>query len=175
MRDLRKANEMLERITESVCRMLGDVKPSEVAGRSRTERVATARHIVAWAMVRIHKFSLADTGMAMNRNHGTIINSIKIVESWSNWPLQNAKLLTITKKLKETMKREDEIKANAEAYGLGEYTKAGFIAGAEWADAHPRKGVGYEIGYEAACDKAVNAIESYTEGLLDYFKKVMGV
>ena len=166
---------MLERTTDTVCRLLGDVRPQEVAGRNRTDRVATARHIIAWAMVRIHKFSLTDTGLAMSRNHGTIINSLKIVEGWNDWPLLYDKQLSITKKLKETMKREDEIKANAEAYGIGEYTRAGFVAGAEWADAHPCVDNGYKAGYDAACEKAVNAIEGYTEGLMDYFKSVMGL
>lgn len=175
MRDLLKANEILERTTDTVCRMLGDVRPQEVAGRNRTDRVATARHIVAWAMVRIHKFSLTDTGIVMSRNHGTIINSLKIVEGWNDWPSLYSNQLSITKKLKETMKREEEIKANAEAYSLGEYTRAGFVAGAEWADAHPCVDNGYKAGYDDASNKALEAVESYTDGLLTYFKSVMGL
>lgn len=35
------------------------------------------------------------------------------------------------------MTREEEIKIRADKYCLDEYTRLGFIAGAEWADAHP--------------------------------------
>lgn len=35
------------------------------------------------------------------------------------------------------MTREEEIKLTADKYCLDEYTRLGFVAGAEWADAHP--------------------------------------
>ena len=36
------------------------------------------------------------------------------------------------------MTREEEIKLTADKYCRDEYTRLGFVAGAEWADAHPR-------------------------------------
>lgn len=35
------------------------------------------------------------------------------------------------------MTREEEIKLTADKYCLDEYTRLGFVAGAQWADAHP--------------------------------------
>lgn len=36
------------------------------------------------------------------------------------------------------MTREEKISLTADKYCLDEYTRLGFVAGAEWADAHPR-------------------------------------
>lgn len=36
------------------------------------------------------------------------------------------------------MTREEEIRLTADKYCLDEYTRLGFVAGAEWADSHPR-------------------------------------
>jgi hypothetical protein len=36
------------------------------------------------------------------------------------------------------MTREEEIKLTADKYCLDEYTRLGFVAGAEWADEHPK-------------------------------------
>lgn len=35
------------------------------------------------------------------------------------------------------MTREEEIRLTADKYCLDEYTRLGFVAGAEWADSHP--------------------------------------
>ena len=64
-----------------VCAYL-DVMPSAVRGPNRAKRLAAARHIAAWALVRFHGRSTPEIGISLgNRDHSTIIAAVQRVEA----------------------------------------------------------------------------------------------
>lgn len=77
--------DLLQTATD-VCMMMGNVSVDEVMGRSRLARIAIARHITAWAMVNIRRWSMNMTGWAMRREHAATRHSCNVVEGWLSMP-----------------------------------------------------------------------------------------
>lgn len=81
--DLLSGNEPLsvtiEKIFRTVSEALG-VSVEEIKGRRRTREIAAARHACTYLMKKLTDLSLIDIGRALDRDHATVINSIKKIE-----------------------------------------------------------------------------------------------
>ena len=81
--DLLSGNEPLsvtiDKIFQTVSSALG-VSVEEIKGRRRTREIAAARHAVTYLLKKLTDLSLIDIGRALDRDHATVINSIKKME-----------------------------------------------------------------------------------------------
>ena len=58
------------------------LRPGDLIGGSRTEKVCRARHIAAWMLRREDGFKLAEIGdMLGGRNHSTVLNAIRAIDT----------------------------------------------------------------------------------------------
>ncbi len=81
--DLLSGNEPLsvtiDKIFHTVSNALG-VSVEEIKGRRRTREIAAARHAVTYLLKKLTDLSLIDIGRALDRDHATVINSLKKME-----------------------------------------------------------------------------------------------
>lgn len=81
--DLLSGNEPLsvtiDKIFRTVSNALG-VPVEEIKGRRRTHEIAAARHACTYLLKKLTDLSLIDIGRALDRDHATVINSIKKIE-----------------------------------------------------------------------------------------------
>ena len=81
--DLLSGNEPLsvtiDKIFHTVSNALG-ISVEEIKGRRRTREIAAARHAVTYLLKKLTDLSLIDIGRALDRDHATVINSLKKME-----------------------------------------------------------------------------------------------
>lgn len=81
--DLLSGNEPLsvtiDKIFHTVSEALG-IPVHEIKGRRRTQEIAAARHACTYLLKKLTDLSLIDIGRALDRDHATVINSIKKME-----------------------------------------------------------------------------------------------
>ncbi len=71
----------IDRIQRFVCERY-DIRMSEMIGRGRPKMIAEARQVAMYLTRMMAKLSLVDVGKAFgNRDHGTVIHAIKVVEA----------------------------------------------------------------------------------------------
>ncbi len=66
---------------ERVCALLGNVTPDDIMGRSRVYRIAVARQLVMWHLVRNIGMTYMEAGEAMGKNHATVMYSVRQIEN----------------------------------------------------------------------------------------------
>jgi chromosomal replication initiation ATPase DnaA len=59
-------------VVKRICDELGNVTVDEVLSKSRVYRIAIARQLVMWYMVRCLRMTLSDVGRLLGKNHTTI-------------------------------------------------------------------------------------------------------
>ena len=58
------------------------LRPGDLIGRSRTEKVCRARHVAAWMLRREDGFRLGEIGeMLGGRDHTTVLNAIRVIDT----------------------------------------------------------------------------------------------
>ena len=72
-----------DRVIPVVCEVLGDVTPVVVMGKSRKANAVFARQLVMWVMNQVLGYSSTQVGLAMGRNHATVLHSIGTVRDMS--------------------------------------------------------------------------------------------
>ena len=65
---------------ERVCQLLGDVSTAQVWSLDRHYKVATARQLVMWYLVRVCRLGYSDAGKAMGKHHATIMWGVRQAE-----------------------------------------------------------------------------------------------
>lgn len=66
---------------ERVCELLGNVTPEDILGKSRVYRIAVARQLAMWYMVRCLGLSTTEAGNAMGKNHTTVMYSARQIDN----------------------------------------------------------------------------------------------
>ena len=70
---------MVDKILRIVSRRY-HVSPDEIKGKRRTENIASARHVCIYLIRQMTDLSQSAIGVYFDRDHTTILNSIKTVE-----------------------------------------------------------------------------------------------
>ena len=81
--DLLSGNEPLSVTIDKIFRTVSDalgVSVEEIKGRRRTREIAAARHACTYLLKKLTDLSLIDIGRALDRDHATVINSLKKME-----------------------------------------------------------------------------------------------
>jgi chromosomal replication initiation ATPase DnaA len=77
LRDMRAQYGRIQQVINAAAEVFG-VEPEAITATSRTrsrQRIEDARHAVRYVVVRTMDMTLEEVGMAMRRNHSSIINS----------------------------------------------------------------------------------------------------
>lgn len=69
----------IDRILEKVAKKYG-VSTEDIRGSKRTKEIAWARHISIYLIRKLTDMSLPQIGKIFNRDHTTVINSLKTIE-----------------------------------------------------------------------------------------------
>lgn len=57
-------------------------RPTVILSRVRTNEIALARFVAMVLVRKFKKFTLTETGRIFNRDHGTVLNAERAIESW---------------------------------------------------------------------------------------------
>lgn len=103
--DLLSGNEPLSVTIDKIFRTVSDalgVPVEEIKGRRRTREIAAARHACTYLLKKLTDLSLIDIGRALDRDHATVINSLKKMEQEIS---ENAAFAQQIKKLMREVRR----------------------------------------------------------------------
>lgn len=65
---------------QKVSLLLGDVTEEQIWSKARAYKVASARQLVMWYLVRVCNFGISETANAMGKHHATIIWGVRQAE-----------------------------------------------------------------------------------------------
>jgi len=72
---------LVEKIMNTVSRHYG-VTVEEIRSKKKTERIANARHVIAYIIKELTDLSYGDTGKFINREHSTVMSSVSKVNEY---------------------------------------------------------------------------------------------
>ena len=81
--DFLHTNTSVSDVVDSIFRAVSrkyNISPDEIKGKRRTEQIASARHICIYLIRQMTDLSQTAIGAYFDRDHTTILNSIKTVE-----------------------------------------------------------------------------------------------
>jgi len=67
-------------ISEQVCKYFG-VPFNEVTGKSRKRKIAISRQLICYILMKQKRYSLNYVGKYVNRDHATVIHSVKTIQN----------------------------------------------------------------------------------------------